>query len=201
MNNKELREQAVRKYENGESPKEIYQSLGKGKTWFFKWLRLYKHEGENWAESRSRRPRHIPGKINEAMEKAVIEARKRLEKQLYAQIGALAISFDLERQGIHSPPISTINNILKRNNLVRKRPKYTPKGVDYPTLEIIQSNYLHQFDVLGPRYLKTDGRFYSANVIEVYHADILTAIVDLGLNISVKLKFRLNGFNTPAIRT
>jgi len=31
MNAKELREQAILRYENGESPKEIYQSLGKGK--------------------------------------------------------------------------------------------------------------------------------------------------------------------------
>lgn len=98
----------------------------------------------------------------------VIETRKRLEKQLYAQIGTLAISFDLKRQGIDPPPIPTIKKIFKRNNLVRKRPKYTPKGVDYPSLEIIQSNYLHQFDVLGPRYLKTDGRFYSANIIDAY---------------------------------
>jgi hypothetical protein len=38
MNIKELREKAIKRYENGESPKEIYQSLGKGKTCFFKWL-------------------------------------------------------------------------------------------------------------------------------------------------------------------
>jgi len=36
MNSKELREKAIKRYENCESPKEIYQSLGKGKTWFFK---------------------------------------------------------------------------------------------------------------------------------------------------------------------
>ena len=35
MNSKELREKAIKRYENGESPKEIYQSLGKGKSWFF----------------------------------------------------------------------------------------------------------------------------------------------------------------------
>jgi putative transposase len=168
MDEKEIREKAIRKYKNGKSPKEIYQSLGKGKTWFFKWLKRYKHDGENWAESRSRKPHLSPKKIHKDMEQTVIETRKRLEKQLYAQIGAMAISFDLVRQGIHPPPFSTINNILKRNNLVRKRLKYTPKGVDYPSLEIIQSNYLHQFDVLGPRYLKTDGRFYSANIIDAY---------------------------------
>jgi len=102
------------------------------------------------------------------MEQAVIETRKRRERQLYAQIGALSISYDLKQQGITPPPLSTINKILRRNNLVRKRMKYTPKGVDYPSLQVTESNYLHQFDAIGPRYLKTDGRFYSANIIDAY---------------------------------
>ena len=168
MDEKELRENAIKRIENGESPKEIYQSLGKSKAWFFKWLKRYKHEGKNWACSRSRRPHHTSKKIDTTMEQAVIETRKRRERQLYAQIGALSISYDLHQQGMPPLPLSTINKILKRNELVRKRPKYTPKGVDYPSLEIIESNYVHQFDVVGPRYLKTDGRFYSVNFIDAY---------------------------------
>jgi len=35
-----LREKAIKRYENGESPKEICQSLGKGKTWLFKCFRI-----------------------------------------------------------------------------------------------------------------------------------------------------------------
>jgi hypothetical protein len=102
------------------------------------------------------------------MEQAIIETRKRRERQLYAQIGALSISYDLQQQGMTPLPLSTINKVLKRNDLVRKRPKYTPKGVDYPSLQIIESNYVHQFDVVGPRHLKTDGRFYSVNFIDAY---------------------------------
>jgi len=56
MNIKELREQAIKRYKNGESPKEIYQSLGKGKTWFFKWLKRYKLDGEDWTKSHFYRP-------------------------------------------------------------------------------------------------------------------------------------------------
>jgi len=168
MDEKELREEAIKRFENGESPKEIYQSLGKSKAWFFKWLKRYKNEGENWAQSRSRRPHHTSKKIDTTMEQAIIETRKRRERQLYAQIGALSISYDLKQQGMTPLPLSTINKILKRNELVRKRPKYTPKGVDYPSLQIIESNYVHQFDVVGPRHLKTDGRFYSANFIDAY---------------------------------
>jgi len=168
MNIKELREQAIKRYENGESPKEIYQSLGKGKTWFFKWLKRYKLDGKDWAKSHSRKPHQSPKRIDKIMEQTVIEARKYLEKKQYSQIGALAISYDLNKQGIISPPISTINKILRRNNLVLKRTKYTPKGVSYPSLLITHSNYVHQIDIVGPRYLKEDGRFYSVNIIDAF---------------------------------
>ena len=102
------------------------------------------------------------------MEQAIIDTRKKLESTLYAQIGALNIRWHLEKQGLKPPPISTINKVLKRGNLVRKRLKYEPKGTDYPVLKVNQSNFMHQFDVVGPRYLKTDGRFYSANIIDAY---------------------------------
>jgi transposase InsO family protein len=168
MDEKELREEAIRRYKNGESPKDIYQDLKKGKTWFFKWLKRSTHEGDDWAQERSRKPHCSPRKTEGNMEQLVIESRKRLEKQLYAQIGAISISFDLKQQGIIPPSLTTINRVLRRNNLVRKRPKYTPKGIDYPSVKIHESNDLHQFDVLGPRYLKTDGRFYSANIIDAF---------------------------------
>lgn len=168
MDSKELREHAIRRYEDGESPKEICQSLGKSKTWFFKWLKRSQLDGQDWAKSLSRRPHRIRKKVDETMEQAVIETRKGLEKELYAQIGAFSISWHLRQQGIAPPPIVTINKILKRNDLVRKRRRYEPKNVDYPSLDVTHSNYLHEFDGVGPRYLKTDGRFYSANIIDAY---------------------------------
>lgn len=168
MDETEIRKQAISRYENGESPKQIYQSLGKSKKWFFKWLKRYKNDGDNWSEELSRRPHQSKEKIEKAMEQAIIDIRIKLEKQLYAQIGALNIMWHLEKQGLVPPPISTINKVLKRNNLVRKRHKYQPKGADYPALKVSQSNFLHQFDVVGPRYLKTDRRFYSANIIDAY---------------------------------
>jgi len=168
MNIKEFREKAIKRYKNGESPKEIYQSLGKSKTWFFKWLKRYNLDGEDWAESHSCKPHKSPKRIDKMMEQTIIETREYLEKKLYSQIGALAISYDLNQQGIISPPVSTINKILRRNDLIHQKTQYVPKGVNYPSLAISQSNYLHQLDVVGPRYLKEDGRFYSINIIDAY---------------------------------
>ena len=168
MNEKELREQAIKRYENSEFTKDIYRSLGKSKAWFFKWLKRSKLEGKNWSQSQSRKPHQSPKRIDEMMEQMVIETRKHLEKKLYSQIGALAISYGLNKQGIISPPISTINKILRRNDLIHQKTKYIPKGVNYPSLVISHSNYLHQIDVVGPRYLKKDGRFYSVNIIDAF---------------------------------
>lgn len=168
MTEKQKREQAIRRYLNGESPKAIYQSIGKSKRWFFKWLKRSQHDGRNWAEDHSRRPHNLPNMTEKSMEQSVIETRKSLEKERYAQIGAFPISFSLHQQGMNPPAIPTINKILKRNNLIRKKPAYVPKNIDYPSFEIMQSNSLHQFDVVGPRYLKTDGRFYAANIIDAY---------------------------------
>jgi len=72
MDESEIRKQAVSRYEDGESPKAIYQSLGKSKRWFFKWLKRYDYGGGNWLDNLSKRPHHTRDKISEAMEQAII---------------------------------------------------------------------------------------------------------------------------------
>lgn len=165
MEEEKLREIAIPRYKNGQSPKAIYESLGKSKAWFFKWLKRYKLEKDNWSKSISRKPGKSPKRIDGDMEATVIQKRKELEKTLYSQIGAFPICYQLTKEGKEIPSIATINRIIKRNNLTRKRPAYSSKGVEYPAIITTSSNYLHQFDVIGPRYLKT-GRFYSANIID-----------------------------------
>ena len=168
MDESEIRKQAISRYEDGESPKQIYQSLGKSKRWFFKWLNRYKEGNDDWFQELSRKPHSTKQRIDSSMEQAIIDTRKELERTLYAQIGALNIKWHLKEQGIDPPPISTINKVLKRNDLVKVRKRYEPKGTNYPALTVDHSNFMHQFDLVGPRYLKTDGRFYSANAIDAY---------------------------------
>lgn len=168
MDNKKLREHAIKRYENGETPKQIYESLGKTKQWFFKWLKRFKTCEANWAEERSRKPHNSPKKTDNTMEQTVIDTRHKLEKELYAQIGALNITWHLENQDEKVPSITTINRIIRRNNLTRKRPRYQPKGVKFPAIIPSCSNSVHQFDIVGPRYLKSDGRFYSGNIVDAY---------------------------------
>jgi len=124
--------------------------------------------GENWSQSQSRKPHINPQSIDKNMEQKIIDIRKHLEKTLYAQIVALAINYQLSKEGIKPPPMSTINKIIKRNGLTREKIRYKPKEVNYPYLDVEESNFLHQFDLIGPRYIKNDGRFCSGSVIDVY---------------------------------
>lgn len=41
---------------------------------------------------------------------------------------------------------------------------------------------------------------YNAKIVAVYDGDTVTAVVDLGFNISFKMKLRLLGIDTPELR-
>jgi len=144
MNTDKLKEKVIKRYINGESPKEIYQSLGKVKNWFFKWLKRYKLDGQDWIKEHSRRPHQSPKRIDQEKKQMVIATRKKLENKLYAQIGALAINYELKNRGIAPLPISSINKILSRSHLTHQKKRYVPKGVDCPSPEVTRSNDLHQ---------------------------------------------------------
>ena len=43
--------------------------------------------------------------------------------------------------------------------------------------------------------------FYHAKIVKVYDGDTCTCEIDLGFNITRRVKIRLVGINTPEIRT
>ncbi len=169
ISEEQFRKAAIRRFLTGESPSSIYKDFQKSKKWFFKWLKRYREGGSDWFKNQSRTPHLIANKVDENIENIVISARKRLKGIKYAQIGANAIQWEIKKLGIEPPPAWTINRILKRNNLVSKKKPYKPKGKSYPEIvEPSEMNSLHQVDLVGPRYIKGDGRFYSLNAIDIY---------------------------------
>lgn len=96
------------------------------------------------------------------MEQAVIEARQQLEATPYARIGAEAVDWQLKQQGNKRPAIATINRVIDRNNLTRKKPpRYNPKGLDYPSIEIERFN--QDFDKLFLRTQAVNFEVYREN--------------------------------------
>jgi transposase InsO family protein len=157
----DYRLEAVRRYQAGESATAICHSLGKSRQWLYKWLQR-KDELQHVSD-----PIRAHNRTPIEIEQAVIDARKKLQSDKYAQIGVNAINRRLYLQGIPPLPETTIKRILRREGLVRKRRPYAPKGKAYPKPEAVCANNIHQADIVGPRFIKGDGRFYSLNVMDI----------------------------------
>lgn len=165
----EARIEAVRRYLSGEGADEVARSLGFKRRWLFKWVKRYQEGNETWFKEKSKAPHHPPRKTDPDIERLVLEARERLEHTKYAQIGASAIAWELEKLKVSPiPEIWTINRILSRHGKVKKQERYEPKGTPYPHFPREVPNELQQGDLLGPRYIKGDGRFYSLNVMDIF---------------------------------
>lgn len=173
--NKQQRILAVQRFKRGESPESICASLGKSRSWLYKWIERHLENNDSWNESRSRRPHTISTYTPAEIEEIVKMVRLNLYNQdLFC--GAQAIHWEMEELGVKPlPSIRTINRILSRNELTHRRTgKYKAQGTTYPKLPSLLPNQAHQADLVGPCYLKGPVRFYSLNVVD-------TATVRCGL--------------------
>ena len=139
--NKQQRLLAVQRFKSGESPESICASLGKSRSWLYKWIGRHLENNDSWNESRSRRPLSVstctPAEIEEIV--------KMIRLNLYNQdlfCGAQAIHWEMEELGVKPlPSIRTINRILSRNELTHRRTgKYEAKGTTYPKLPSLLPN-------------------------------------------------------------
>lgn len=167
----EVRIEAVRRFLGGEKPAaKIYRSLNRNRQWFYFWLRRYDPNDDDWYKDRLRRNRVVHNKIDKELEDLVCTMRSRLAGTKYAQIGALAIQWELKKLGLEPLPTWTINRIIGRNHLVRKPKAYEKRNKLYPKIEVTMPNELHELDLIGPRYAGKgkSNRFYSFNLIDVF---------------------------------
>jgi len=164
-----LRKLAVKMLLSGEKIKEVCERTGFSKFWVYKWYKRYLKGDKLWFKEHSRAPYSIPHKTPPEIEQAVISIRKKLQQKDGFK-GAQRIRWEMEDLNYeYIPSISTINAILKRNNLIEHNEKrFNPKGKNYPSIKFERQNELHEVDLLGPRYLKGGIRFYLLNVIDVF---------------------------------
>lgn len=158
-----LRKQAVELYLSSVSKTDIAQKLARSRQWVHKWItRYHTKSGDTWYHSESTSPKQVQNRIPQNEEDMVINIRKALANHRYSQTGALTIMYEIERMGMKSPSISTINRILKRNNLINTSSVKQRKGIEYPNHFIL----VQQMDLVGPRYLTGGTRFYFQNIID-----------------------------------
>lgn len=164
---KKERLKAVQRFFNGEEPESICDSLGRSRSWLYKWVTRYAPDDSLWFEDQSRQPLSSPDRTPAEIEKIVELVRLSLyNKDLFC--GNQAIQWemnDMEVQPI--PSLSTIGRILRRRELTHRRTgRYTPKGKKYPELPSREPNQTQQVDMVGPCYLTGPIRFYSLHAID-----------------------------------
>jgi transposase InsO family protein len=164
---KQERIRAVRRFVAGEKPEAICASIGRSRSWLYKWVSRYDETDDLWCENRPTVLFNAANRTSLEIEEIV----KMVRLNLYSQdlfCGAQAILWELEDLGVKPlPSLRTINRILSRNELTHRRTgKYEPKGTPYPKLPALLPNQTHQLDLVGPCYLTGPLRFYGINVID-----------------------------------
>ncbi len=124
----DLRQKAIFRYSRGETPKSIYTDLKRSKYWFFKWLKRYQSGDPEWFKDSSKAPKRRPTQISEIDKQRIISVRQNLESQRFAQTGASAIKWELQKSGQSFPSDRTINRVLKREGLIKKNFIYPQRG-------------------------------------------------------------------------
>ena len=164
MNEYQQRQEAIRLYLEGKKVTAIARLMFKSRKWVHHWINRYtKNSGKpNWFEDESKAPKNVRKSLSTEIEQQILQIRQELMKEKMAQIGAISIQYECERRGIKPPPaIWTLNRVIAKHGLNKDVPfQQAPK--DYPDLFW----HSHQMDLVGPRYIKGDGKFYSVNLID-----------------------------------
>jgi putative transposase len=83
--NKQQRIFAVQRFSSGESPESICTSLGKSKSWLYKWIGRHLENNDSWSESRSRRPltvsSYTPAEVEEIVKMVRLNLTSRGETE------------------------------------------------------------------------------------------------------------------------
>jgi hypothetical protein len=175
MNDYQQRQVAVQRYILGEKVAVIARSLGKSRKWVHHWVNRYNQDpnSEHWFEDNSKAPKKANRSLPDQTEHQILLVRNELAKEKMSQIGAISIQYEFERRGLKPvPEVWTINRVIAKHGL-NKQKTFVKTPREYPDLYVDT----HQMDLVGPRYIKGDGRFYSVNLIDVNtHACYVKAV-------------------------
>lgn len=169
-NEEQARREAVRRVLGGEPVSAVAGDMDRSQPWVRKWVARYDPTDESWAVSQSRAPKTVANRTDAETEALVLEVRKHLAEDPWAQVGSSAIVWELVKLGVDDPPpLRTIERILARHGVSRRprRQRYTPKGTPYPTPPVGDPNACQQGDTVGPRHLEGGKVFYAFNVVDV----------------------------------
>lgn len=165
MNEHQQRQEAISMYLRGVKATHIAYRFKKSRKWVHHWVNRYKNRnGESdWFADESKAPKQTDRILSPDAEQIILLIRKELMSEKMSQIGAISIQYEFLRRGIQPiPAVWVINRVIAKHGLTKEKSVHKlPK--DYPELFA----HVHQMDLVGPRYIKGDGRFYSVNLIDI----------------------------------
>ncbi len=163
------RHEAVARRLGGEPVGEVARGMGRSRQWVTRWVKRYDPTDPDWARERSHAARTVANRTPAAIEAQVLELRARLVANPWAQIGAEAIAWELEKLRTDPPTTRTIERILVRGGAARRSSRERPpaKGVPYPAPPCEAPGDLHQADLVGPRHLDGGEPFIALNMVDI----------------------------------
>ncbi len=165
MDEETLRRLAMWRFDQGDSPEEIWSGLGRSRSWFFKWLARYRSEGLPALVGKSRAHRSDPRATAAAVRTRVLEARAD-----HPRWGERTIARELA-----APSHATVGRILRSAGKTRPGRERVVPLVRYPRPDPQAAFELVEYDFFGPRWITGFGR-----VVGYHSMDIWTRAVCLG---------------------
>ena len=110
------RQQAVKRYLDGDKIETICHAMQCSKSWLYKWKSRYQPDDPGWATSRSTQPQHNPRQLPPSIEQRIVDWRQTVSPD-GKRWSAAAIQKELQQQELESvPSIRTIYRILQRHD-------------------------------------------------------------------------------------
>ncbi len=144
------------------------RQVGRTRQWVNKWLREYREHGDDGLVDRSRAPKTQPTKTPPDAVAKILEIRESLDDNSVANIGALTILSELERERFTPiPSLRTIERILAAAGVTRPREKRQRTGNKLPLPVVTTPGVWQQADWIQDRWLEGGIRFNSLQIADV----------------------------------
>ena len=161
------REVLLEAQRTGEPVSSVCQRFGISRATYYRYRRRFLLEGLAGLEDRSRRPNHMPARMDPQVEIEICQMRK-----AHPRWGARRIQGEITRKGIEAPAVSSIHQALRRNHLVADQPPRRPRAFKRFQREI--SNDLWQIDATQIK-LATSKKAWVLDMIDDHSRYLLAA--------------------------
>ena len=175
QNDANLRRTAVKRYRAGTPAAEVARQLHRSRSWVYKWVDYHRHHPWTRFRSAPRTPHHPPKQLSGRHQRRIVRLRHQLMRHRqprlrFTAVGARTIQKEWSRRYPELPPsLSTIQRILKRNQLTLHTPQ--PCRHAYrPHPDACYPDAVHATDIIT-RWMTGGEVVQTFNTVDIYSND------------------------------